>query len=417
MNLNSKLCNLWKSTSGNVAAITAISLVAIFASVGAAIDYSRINSTRTQLAGALDSGLVATALELNRRDMSDAEAKAYLNTYMNANLQANGFDYSVKLDDFEIDWVAEKVTATAKVDLPMTVMRVSGVDEVPVHVNAGSVFGATETEVAMTFDVTGSMSGSKIASLKSAALTGIDELLSANTNTRERLRISVVPYADAVNVGSLIQNEFEKSNNSLPDGCRTERPGKFQYTDDGPDKGPPFRDSRLGFCPKPVIQPLTSDADLLENSVNQLTASGYTAGHIGIQWAWFTLSPNWAPYFPAAAAPGEYQNELNKFAVIMTDGLFNTAFSGVPQNQNVRRQNDKSTANALKLCSNMKAKGIKVFTIGFALKNKSAIETMKACATPDTSRSQYFYAAGTGSELANVYKEIAEQIKVVRLGH
>lgn len=417
VNIQRALSRFWKSGSGNIATITAFAVMAIAVSAGAALDYSRIHSARSQLAGSLDSALIAAALELIAQDMTDEEAKAYLTNFLNANLAANGFNHTVTLDEFDINWTAEEISATAKVDLPMTLMKAAGVNELPVSVNASSVFGATETEVAMTFDVTGSMSGNKIAALKTAALTGIDELLSVNTKSRDRLRISVVPYADAVNVGSLIQGKFEKPNQKLPDGCRTERPGKFQYTDDGPDKGPSFRDSRLGFCPSAVLQPLTSDPDLLKDSVNQLSASGYTAGHIGIQWAWFTISPNWAPYFPLEASPGEYKAELNKFAVIMTDGQFNTAFAGVPNNKNVRKQQNKSMVNALKLCANMKAKGIKVFTVGFALKNKSAIDTMRACASPDAPEVRYYHAAGTGSELVDVYKRIGQQIKVVRLGH
>ncbi len=395
--------------------ISAFAIMAIAVSAGAAVDYSRLHSTQSHLAGALDSALIATAVELNANDMTDEEATAYLTNFLNANLKANGFDHTVSIDSLQVNWTAEEISVAVRVDLPMTLMRAAGWNEVPVTVSGSSIFGALETEVAMTFDVTGSMSGSKINALKAAALTGIDELLAVNTKSRDRLRISVIPYADAVNVGSLIQNEPNKSKKKLPDGCKTERPGKFQYTDDGPGSGPPFRDSRLGFCPKAVIQPLTSDPDLLKNSVKQLSASGYTAGHIGIQWAWFTISPNWAPYFPVSSTPGDYDKSLNKFAVIMTDGQFNTAFAGVPNSQNVRRQQTKSMNNALKLCENMKAKGIQVFTIGFALNNKSATQTMQACATPNTNNIQYYYSAASGSELVEVYKRIAQQIKVVRL--
>jgi hypothetical protein len=99
----------------------------------------------------------------------------------------------------------------------------------------------------------------------------------------------------------------------------------------------------------------------------------------------------------------------------MTDGLFNTAFAGVPKSQNPRKQSNKSQSYALKLCENMKAKGIKVFTIGFALKDKDATETMKDCASPADDNYDYFYQADNGSELTDVYKSIARRIKTIRV--
>jgi hypothetical protein len=197
------------------------------------------------------------------------------------------------------------------------------------------------------------------------------------------------------------------------DDCVTERRGPYKYTDENPDKGIIFRDPRLRGCPDVGLQPLTNDKSLLNAAIDKMKAGGYTAGHIGIQWSWYTISPYWASLYPAESRPGEYTNEINKFAVIMTDGEFNTAYDGV--SRSVNRQNAKSAEYALKLCDNMKAAGIRIFTIGFALRDRNAIETMQKCASPATGGNQYFYSAATGSELAAVYDRIADQIQMVRL--
>lgn len=99
----------------------------------------------------------------------------------------------------------------------------------------------------------------------------------------------------------------------------------------------------------------------------------------------------------------------------MTDGLFNTAYSDVSVTQNVNRQTSKSVEYALKTCENMKDSGIGVFTIGFALRDRIAVETMRQCASPDDGSFTYFYSADSGTELTAVYKQIAQQIKNVRL--
>ena len=409
--------SLFRDKSGNVAISTALVLIGMIGCAGVTVDYSRIYSAKSAMASALDSAIIATAVELNNRDMTDEEAGTYLTDFVNANLELADAGYDVNVDSINVDWAKLEISASVNVDLPMTLMQISGWKTVPVSVKGSAAFGSDITEVAMTFDVTGSMSGRKLADLKAAAKSGIEELLTVNTDRRERLRISVVPYADAINVGTIFSGQTWDKKSKLPDGCRTERSGKFMYTDDGPGKGPPFRDSRLADCPDAILQPLTSDKNKLDGLVNKLVASGYTAGHIGIQWAWFTLSPNWAPYLPVESAPGDYDAKLKKFAIIMTDGMFNTAFAGVPQNQNVNRQNRKSKEYALKLCDNMKAKGISVFTIGFALRNRDAIDTMQRCASPSTANYQYYFAAAGGADLAKAYRQIARQIKTVRISN
>ncbi len=67
------------------------------------------------------------------------------------------------------------------------------------------------------------------------------------------------------------------------------------------------------------------------------------------------------------------------------------------------------------LCKNMKDAGIEIFTVGFDLKQKNAIDTLKECASPAQGGVQYFYSAKTGDELVEAYRIIAQRIKTVRL--
>ena len=47
------------------------------------------------------------------------------------------------------------------------------------------------------------------------------------------------------------------------------------------------------------------------------------------------LSPKWADVLPAASAPLAYDpKKVAKYAILMTDGEFNTAFAGVPKGGN-----------------------------------------------------------------------------------
>ena len=112
------------------------------------------------------------------------------------------------------------------------------------------------------------------------------------------------------------------------------------------------------------------------------------------------------------AAPAD--PKLHKYAIIMTDGEFNTAYAGVT-GTDVTNQSGTSSDDALSLCTRMKADGIEIFTIGFDLKEKSAQDTLQACASPASNGVAYFYNASTGDELNSVYQEIANMIQKLRL--
>ena len=190
-------------------------------------------------------------------------------------------------------------------------------------------------------DTTGSMGGSKIDALRDAAILGIEELLSVNTEADEKIRISLVPYAYAVNAGPLadyVFPDFEYYRTQAPafsqdlyastgvgydvdafmetmtdvqdagydydsspdDDCGTDRKRpisgtNYQATGSGPGDGMISRDPRLpdGKCPDLPLMLLTSDETALKNHAAALPASGWTAGHIGLQWAYYTISHEW----------------------------------------------------------------------------------------------------------------------------
>ena len=111
--------------------------------------------------------------------------------------------------------------------------------------------------------------------------------------------------------------------------CVSERTGTYAYTDDPPSS------AYVGWnypasgnpCLSNTIEPLTSDKTTLHDDINALTATGSTAGQVGIGWGWYMLSPNWASLFPTESQPAAYSTKnLYKIAVIMTDGELNSPY-------------------------------------------------------------------------------------------
>ncbi len=333
------------------------------------------------------------------------------------------------LDTLVIDKTKNTVEATAYVDVDLffPLFRVGDVQRVSTV--SAAIYSDKKIEVAMMLDVTGSMGGQKIKDLKAAANNAIDAFLSGQDATKPRVRVAIVPYANAVNTGSLnnvvyaekkfttteppkLDDPAAASAYSAPDNCATERKGAQQFTDASPYSAMVNRDYRLDFCPNAVLRPLTADIDALKNTVKGFSANGHTGGHIGVQWSWYMLSPKWKDVLPKAAQPDAYDpKKVAKYAILMTDGEFNTAFAGVPKNGDPKNQATLSRNNAERLCDAMRKDGIEIFSVGFQLKESSAKGVMKNCSTKDTSSIRHYYEASSGDELNQAFLEIAQNIE------
>lgn len=220
----------------------------------------------------------------------------------------------------------------------------------------------------------------------------------------------------------------------VSDRCVTERTGNSAYTDDAPNSasqklGPAYLgDSKSGPNCSMVnasdpevnaIVPLTSDKELLKKRVNKLSIAGSTAGQIGTAWAWYMLSPNWAYLWPSASQPKAYNTEkLKKYAILMTDGEYNTMYchGAAAKNSNspaisCNATNGQAYNQARTLCTNMKAKGIEVYTVGFKLDTDNAVETLSQCA----SSADKFFRAEDGVTLKSAFEAIALQIAKISL--
>lgn len=181
-------------------------------------------------------------------------------------------------------------------------------------------------------------------------------------------------------------------------------------------------------CLSTVIQPLTHDKTLLHNLASNLTATGSTAGHIGIAWGWYMVSPNFKGPWPAASQPavGDTKNVI-KAVVIMTDGAFNTSYcngviasnsgsgSGNEGNKiNCISPNGEAFAQAKALCSAMHADAakVRVYTVAFDVGGiAKAQEIMTHCA----SEPGFAFDATSGSDLSAVFAAIGENLSSLRI--
>jgi hypothetical protein len=174
------------------------------------------------------------------------------------------------------------------------------------------------------------------------------------------------------------------------------------------------------------VVPLTIDGDYLNGRIASLQAAGSTAGHIGLAWGWYMLSPNWASLFSASEQGASYSApETLKIVVLMSDGAFNTGYcNGVisadsnngagsgSERINCNATNGQPFDQARALCTAMKNQDIIIYTVGFGLgSDANATDFMEDCATS----SGHAYSADDGEELIAAFNAIAASITQLRI--
>lgn len=462
---------------GNAMIIFGLLFTAMLMLVGGAVDFGRWLHARTQTWQAMDAAVLAGArsLQVGGKDVKTAAVTTATKFY-SANITKRQPVISDTIG-FGLADNDTSVAASGNAEIQTLVLGIIGITKLPLF-NANqtqmpksklAIGGNAEAdvEISLMLDITGSMGGSKIADLKEAAKDMIDIVVWAD-QSQFKSRMALVPFSEAVNVGSTYATQVRGSlpstisidtgNNGNGQGnngnsgnsgngnnsgggnnndgsyiqtyklttCVSERSGTdYAFTDDPPSVkyvGPVYTTS--GSCkPSNLLVPLTNNKTTLKNAIDAYNANGYTAGHIGTAWAWYTLSPEWNEVWPTESEPAPYSQitELNRFgypklrkiAVLMTDGEYNTQYcaNGVSSHSmNCGTPLGNSEAQAKKLCTAMKGKGIEVFTIGFQVSNSSK-QFLKQCASSDAN----FYDATNGDGLKQAFNDIALKISLLYL--
>ena len=432
----------WRRDDGAVAIQFAVAIVPMAVMVFGALDVSRASGEKSRLQDALDSAALAAA---RSTETTDAGLKLVGDKVLVANLAAS----KATLGGSTFRLEGSKIIATAQASMSTTVANLWMQGDMTIGAESEVTRSSNNIEVALALDVTGSMSGQKIIDLKAAAKELID-LVVQDQQTPYYTKLALAPYSAAVNVGTYaadIRGTYSSGTCTTPgcasykftnaqgnlktfaiSTCATERTGSDAFTDAGPGSsllGRNYSSSANG-CLTSTIMPLSTDRTALKSQIDGLTAAGSTAGHLGLAWGWYLVSPNFASLWPTASQPAAYgTDKLLKVVVLMTDGAFNTTYckgviskdsgsgSGSSADHiNCNAPNGGAFAQAQELCANMKAQGVIIYTVGFDVADdENAQDIMRECATD----AEHVYLPSTGAALKTAFRAIGEDISRLRI--
>lgn len=390
---------------GNIAIMFGVIIFAILAASGAAIDFMRIERAQTALSEAGDAALLAAARYKGANPNADDDTLTKIARKL--------FDSEIK-EEPGIDVSGFKITFNGgassfaldiDADIDLLIMDVFGGDRHDLATRAEAKLGKPPyIELAMALDVTGSMnSNGKLSTLKSAANDLIDSLLSFETADA---KIGIAPFAQYVNIGVKYAGENWLDSPAVSwFGCVGSRKYPYNVQDNDYDtvKVPGVNGA---VCPDTIV-PLTDDADMLKDRIDDLTANGWTYIPSGTMWAWSILSPQ-APFTEGVAYDSLKSVNGAKALMIMTDGD-NTRAPDYPTHNST----SKTLANSLtqEVCKNIKAEKIVVYTVAFEVKDPTIKGILESCAT----NSGYYFDAKNSEELTAAFASIAASLRNISL--
>ena len=444
---------------GGVMITFAFCIIALVGAAGLAIDYGRISKVRFALQTALDNGILAAA---TRKSLKKHDAGAFLTAYMDENWKYP-FGSTKAVADLD-ESGPNGIKGTAETVVPMTLMRVLGFKTVVVKAIAHSSFGAQPTEVAMVLDTTGSMSGSKLSDLQTAA-KGLITAAYSDAEAKAKIKFAIAPFADHVNVGMAYRTsawlsvpaDYSTTSNvcntvtpvTSKSGCsmqtvtgyndgkpytyETEVCTSYTYGPPVTTCGPQTVDYKwygcVGSRPYPLdtkqaradasqqvpglmnvgcnspITRLTNDESALFASIDGFVAQAETYIASGLIWGWRLVSHE-APF--ADGADPAAGVATRKVIVLMTDGT-NTRSPNYPTHWD----NNTAVANTLtkELCASVKSAKIDIYTIAFSVSDPDSLDVMKKCASGGT----YFFDAKNTSDLMASFQAIGASLSVIAL--
>ncbi len=360
-------------TDGTMTILAMFLVMMVFTVAGFAVDVMRYDRERVRLQYALDRAVLAAA---------DLDQELCPREVVNDYIRKEGFDPAIikkitvdpetceTQDDGTVKQIAElegkrKVEASADMSVDTHFMRWSGVNQLDTRAVSVAEESIGNVEISLVLDVSGSMRGTKLTNLKSAAEDFIDEMILKSEDGR--LSISIIPYSEQVSVPDYLMNalntiganevanciDFQASDfkttyfdyyDIVDKGGNVIRPGSYipqtlHFRDNGSsDKR--FSNTLISSntcrletdTDQREMTIIQNDPDILKDQIQNLVASGWTSIDVGLKWGLTLLDESIQPLISQVASSSEIPNSFAirpaptkttdtlKVLVLMTDG-------------------------------------------------------------------------------------------------
>ncbi len=462
---------LWRRTNGNMAMIFALALVPIVMVIGFSIDSSRQYSAATALQKAVDAAVLSAAQSFTDTSLTEEQRIQLAKDLVNSNFSGHeDVTLNVPVVTFpETNAIRIAVSGS----IPTTATSLMGVSDLDINGSAAARWTSPSTlETVLVLDTTGSMEGTPLADLKTAAQTFVQDLIDPE---RPDIRVGIVPFAQYVNVGtgyrsadwinvpadyskpyshcSVDEDDYEdagcscvsQATHSWTDpetgetstwtscaswscpsgepeeecasgakdftwyGCVRSRAMPYDIQDTRWDiDAEGFLGTNSNDCPS-AITPLTNVQGTLTSEINALVARGWTYIPAGLAWGRRVLSPE-APFDEAMDAATFASKKGKRLMILMSDGA-NTKSLDTDDGFHTDEDVDAANARTLAACTEVKNAGIDLFVIAFNLTDPDTITMLQTCA----STFEHYSAATDLASLTDAFEAASASVSSIAL--
>jgi Flp pilus assembly protein TadG len=434
-----RLLETFRQARGGNAAITfALAAIPLFAGAGAAVDYSRANSTKAAMQAALDS--TALTLAKNAGTLTTTELQTQGASIFSAiftNKQAKNPKIVVTSNTG-----TSTIQVSGTTNVTTTLLGILGIHKLKVTGTSTAAWGAeTLLRVALVLDNTGSMADAgKMPALQTAAKNMLSKLASAST-TNGNVYVSIVPFVKDVNLGAGNYNSswidwtnWDETSGSCSggnsyktktdcvaktftwtptahskwNGCVVDRgdatgpnSGNYDANASAPTTGTAptlYVPEQYSSCPQSAMG-LSYNWSAMTTLVGNMAPAGNTNQAIGLQAGWLSLVGGG----PFTAPPKNSSVTYAEHIILLTDGLntedrWYTAQASIDARQQI-------------LCDNIKAAGITLWTIQVNTDGDPTSTLLQNCAS-DSSK---FFLLTSASQIVSTFNDISFKITKLHL--
>ena len=316
-----------KDEDGAVVAFTLYVFVLFMLLAGLGLDTMRHEMERTRLAAVADAASLAGAAAPNNDAAKEVIRDYFAKSGMSDNLQNFG------ADDVQITLNTAKVTVNTSVDVDTYLMKLAGVDTLSASATATAEKRVPKLEIALVLDVSGSMEGTKLANLKTAAKQFVTTIL--NSADPGDAIISVVPFSFGVTPSEnmyqaldvletnpdsrcIVFQDGDFSDTAIPDPLNPALPkttyaqqiytSRYDISGNFGTLNSSWRSCYLDSYFR--ILPYSISESQLHTMIDNLQADGNTSGNEGIKWAAALLDPAFQPMTSRLITAGDVDGQL-----------------------------------------------------------------------------------------------------------
>ncbi len=319
---------------------------------GFAVDLMRYENTRVKLQNTLDRCTLNAAALSQKLDREGVVLDCVKKAGLADQLQSVTVTSSLN---------ATAVRATGRADTNPFFMHMIGINEFDAVGRSKAEQSITNLEIVLVLDVSGSMTGTKLANLKIAAKQFVDTILDNDPN--HRASISIVPYNAQVNIGTDLVSKFNitHQNGVANDNCveipaaafnnvalsltapmpmmayadisyATDRGDYFVLPTNTTYAVPNYSSTSCKPSTVNVVRLPNNDGTVLKAQIDALRAGGNTSITLGMKWGATLIDPSMRPVYTQFIGSGKIPGNIpdrpfayddtqsQKIIVLMTDG-------------------------------------------------------------------------------------------------